>query len=289
MTFKKIPTGIKTLDTNINDGFPAGSVILLLEDVGAGAREFVYTSAYSIIKLKADQDYFDLMNKRHRDLSKSDEVATTLTLPNEICYVSVSRSKEDILNENAYAFHKDFYNAIKDGVVFKDLSDIYFRQSIYQGFCFPDKKSSMDFDRSPDKNILEELSAFLGKYARNNIVILDSLTELMMYDGDYLGKSDMVMFLKGISRVSKMWDGLIYLMLSANILEKQMQELITDLVDGVLTFEWFDKRSVKMQRSLYITKFRGLLPRLEQNNIEKFETKITSDYGFEVSNIRKIV
>ncbi len=41
MKLSKIPSGIKTFDMNINEGFPAGSVILLLEDVGAGAREFI--------------------------------------------------------------------------------------------------------------------------------------------------------------------------------------------------------------------------------------------------------
>ncbi|KCZ72655.1 RecA-superfamily ATPase possibly involved in signal transduction [Candidatus Methanoperedens nitroreducens] len=289
MAFRKVPTGIKTFDANIDDGFPAGSVILLLEDVGAGAREFIYTSAFNLIDLKTNHYDFDLMNKKHNDLSKADEIMTTLMLPNEVCYISVSKSKEDILNENAYAFHKDFYNTIKGGLIFKELSDIYFRQSIVQNFWVSDKKRNMDYNHGSDKNILEEISEFLDKHAANNMVILDSITELIMYEGDYLSKNDIIMFLKGMVRVSKMWNGIIYLILSANILDKQIQETITDLVDGVLTFEWSDRKSVKLQRSLYITKFRGLLPRLEQNNIEKFETKITYYDGFEVSNIRKIV
>ncbi len=289
MTFIKMPTGIKTFDPNINDGFPAGSVILLLETIGAGAREFVYTSIYNIIKLKSNQTGFDQMNKKHKEYSKADDIVTTLELPNEISYISVSRPKEDILNETAYSFHKDVYSTLKDGIVFKELSDIYFRQSIVQNFNVSELKTDRYLGQDSDKNILEEINGFLDKHARNNIVVLDSLTELMMYEGDYLNNKDIIMFLKGIVRISKMWNGLIYLILSANILEKQAQEMITDLVDGVLTFEWFDRRSVKMQRSLYITKFRGLLPRIEQNNIEKFETRITSHGGFEVSNIRKIV
>ncbi|VVB96058.1 Uncharacterised protein [uncultured archaeon] len=288
MTFEKIPTGIKTFDSNINDGFPAGSVVLLLEDIGAGAREFIYTSIYNIIKLKSNQRIFDQMSKKHKDYGKVDEITTTLKLPNEISYISVSKPREDILNENAYSFHKDFYNTLKDGIIFKELSDIYFRQSIVHNLV-PDTKNNTYVSHGSDKNILEETYEFLDKHAENNIVVLDSLTELMMYEGDYLNKNDIIMFLKGVVRVSKMWNGLIYLILSANILERQMQEIITELVDGVLTFEWFDRRSVRMQRSLYITKFRGLLPRIEQNNIEKFETRITSYGGFEVSNIRKIV
>ncbi len=125
-------------------------------------------------------------------------------------------------------------------------------------------------------------------FAANNIVILDSLTELMLYEGDYLSKNDVIMFIKSLVRISKEWNGLIYLLLNTRILETNIQEIISDTVDGVLTFEW-DKRSVKLQRNLCITKFRGLLPQLEQNNIEKFETKITSNDGFEVSNIRKII
>ncbi len=289
MAFKKIPTGIKTFDSNINDGFPAGSVVLLLENSGAGAREFVYTSIYNIIKLKANQAGFDLMNKRHKEYSKVDDIITTLELPNEISYISISKPKEDILNENAYSFHKEVYSTLKDGIIFKELSDIYFRQSLVRNFNVSELKTDRYRSQGSDKNILEEINEFLDKHAGNNIVVLDSLTELMMYEGDYLSTKDFIMFLKGIVRISKIWNGLIYLILSANILEKQTQEMITDLVDGVLTFEWFDRRSVKMQRSLYITKFRGLLPRIEQNNIEKFETRITSDGGFEVSNIRKIV
>jgi KaiC/GvpD/RAD55 family RecA-like ATPase len=286
--FKKIPSGIKTLDANINDGFPAGSVILLLEDVGAGAREFIYTSIFNIINLKSDSRHFEIINKKHMEKSDDDEINTTLALPGEIYYISLSRSREDILYENAYAFHKDFYNNLKEGIVFKELSDIYFRNSIIQNSLIKEQRK-LDFGDKADKNMLEEISELFDTHASNNIVILDSLTELILYEGDYLNKNDIIMFLKSLVRISKTWNGLIYLILSKNILDLQTQEIINDIVDGVLTFEWFAKKSVKMQRGLYITKFRGLLPRLEQNNIEKFDTRITSDDGFEVSNIRKII
>ncbi len=147
----------------------------------------------------------------------------------------------------------------------------------------------MRFDSNNDKNILDELSEFLNQNAEGNIVIIDSLTDLFINEIDYLNRTDFIMFLKGMVNISKTWNGLIYLILSANILDKQMQEIINDVVDGVLVFEWFDKGSVKMRRNLYISKFRGLIPQLEQNKIAKFETKITYDGGFEVSNVRKII
>lgn len=288
MALNKIPSGVKTLDTNINDGFPAGSVILLLEDVGAGAREFIYTSIVNNINLKADPSYFEMIKRKHKKQSHEGEINTTLVLPDEIYYISLSRSKEDILNENAYAFHEAFYNTLKEGVNFKELSDIYFRQSIIKNLWLINNKKNLDFENNSNKNILEVISDIFVDFAANNIVILDSLTELMLYEGDYLSKNDVIMFIKSLVRISKEWNGLIYLLLNTRILETNIQEIISDTVDGVLTFEW-DKRSVKLQRNLCITKFRGLLPQLEQNNIEKFETKITSNDGFEVSNIRKII
>lgn len=287
MRLTKIPTGIKTFDLNINEGFPAGSVILLLEDVGAGGREFLYTSIYNINQMKVSQNDPDQMKRKPKN-PVDNEIDTMIQLPDKICYVSISKSKENILTENAYAFHKGYYEAVKDGLVFKELSDIYFRQSISQNL-WSEKKGMTGFDSSPDKNILEELSEFLNENAKGNIVIIDSLTDLLVNQIDYLNRTDFIMFLKGMVNISKTWNGLVYLILSANIIEKQMQEIINDTVDGVLVFEWFDKGSVKMRRNLYISKFRGLIPQLEQNKIAKFETKITYDGGFEVSNVRKII
>jgi KaiC/GvpD/RAD55 family RecA-like ATPase len=285
MRLAKIPTGIKTFDVNINEGFPAGSVILILEDVGAGGREFLYTSIYNISQIISHKNNIDLIKKKNKNPGDDE---TMIMLPNKICYVSISKSREDILTENAYAFHKEYYEAIKNGLVFKELSDIYFRHSIAQNL-WSEKKGIMGFDSGSDKNILEELSEFLNENAEGNIVIIDSLTDLMVNEIDYLNKTDFIMFLKGMVNISKTWNGLIYMILSANILEKHMQEIINDVVDGVLVFEWYDKGSVKMRRNLYISKFRGLIPQLEQNKIAKFETKITYDDGFEVSNVRKII
>lgn len=287
MKLSKIPTGIKTFDVNINEGFPAGSVILLLEDVGAGGREFLYTSIYNINNLKKNHNDPENTKSDHKNPSDT-EMNNALILPNNICYISISKSRDDILTENAYAFQKGYYEAVRDGLIFKELSDIYFRHSIARNL-WSEKKEFMRFDSNDDKNILDELSEFLSQNAKSNIVVIDSLTDLFINEIDYLNRTDFIMFLKGMVNISKTWNGLIYLLLSANILEKQMQEIINDVVDGVLVFEWFDKGSVKMRRNLYISKFRGLIPQLEQNKIAKFETKITYDGGFEVSNVRKII
>ncbi len=289
MKLCKIPTGIKTFDVNINGGFPVGSVILLLEDVGAGAREFVYTSIFNISKEKVERGNIGPIKISNSNNGNDGEIATFHIFPDKICYVSLSRSKEDILNENAYSFRKGFGDAIRDGLIFKDLSSVYFRDSIVQELWLSGNKEIAGANRDPGKTILEEMSLFLKAHAENNIVIVDSLTDLMMNNVDHLDKDDVLMFLKGMVRIAKTWNGLTYVILGTDILENHVQKLVTEIVDGVLVFEWYNSGSVKMQRNLYISKFRGLMPQLEQNKIAKFEIKITSDNGLEVSNVRKII
>ncbi len=49
---KRISTGILNLDTQLGGGFPAGSVILMIEDPGAGAEIFSYHFIHEGIKNK---------------------------------------------------------------------------------------------------------------------------------------------------------------------------------------------------------------------------------------------
>lgn len=103
MKLAKIPTGIKTFDVNINEGFPGGSVILILEDVGAGGREFIYTSIYNLNQIKADSINYDPMNKKINKV-RDDQIVATIMIPDKICYVSISKSKEDILRGDRPCF-----------------------------------------------------------------------------------------------------------------------------------------------------------------------------------------
>jgi RecA/RadA recombinase len=56
----RIPFGVGQLDSIIEGGAPPGSVVLLAGEVGAGAREFVYTSVAMNGLAQADAELFDL-------------------------------------------------------------------------------------------------------------------------------------------------------------------------------------------------------------------------------------
>lgn len=286
LVLQKIPTGIKTFDPNIKGGFPAGSLILLLEDVGAGAREFIYTSIYNLLQLKASPEKFKALKEKHeKTYSGAGMLPSTLILPLDICYLSLSKSKDDILREIAYSFHKDYINTVQNGIVFHDLTDTYFDASLIKNIWITGK---MSLESKDDRTLISKITGILEEDAPGNMVVIDSLTEMITCDSEYIQQNDIVMLLKGMQQIAKKWNGIVYIILSANILGRRTQELITDVVDGVLIFEWSGKGSVKMRRGLYISKFRGLMPQLEQEYIAKFETKITAEGGFEVSNVRRI-
>jgi len=274
MEFKKISTGIDSVDLVMKGGFPSGSFILLLGEVGAGSAEFAFTSAImlSLLKTKA------LPTEKGKGIS----------IPDEICYVSLTRSKADILKEISLSFAPEYYEVIKENLIIKDFSEDYFKTSL---ISIPKEKVTFESlrERGSGENLLSALMTFLAEKAPNNLVIIDSLTDLMrMYSG-MMKWQDLISFLKGLQRASKEWDGVIYALLTANIFEMGKQEEIADCADGVLVFEWSEIGTAQRPRTMYVKKFRGLLPQLEADNIAKFETRITPNSGFEVSNIQMIM
>lgn len=132
------------------------------------------------------------------------------------------------------------------------------------------------------------LLEYLDKNAKGSIIIIDSLTALAQYCLERMEWNDLILFLRGLQKVSKIWDGLVYLVLSEGIFNKSQQEEISECMDGVMFFGWEKLGPSQRQRIMYIKKFRGVLPRLDQDNIVNFETQINSQQGFEVSNIKRV-
>lgn len=263
---KKYATGIESFDLNIGGGFPQGSVILLLGDVGSGSHEFLYTS---ISKTNIAKKF-----SKDRDI----------VFPENIHYLSFSKSKEDILQEIRYSFAEEHLNSIQNSLNFHDFSELYFHKTIIQlTNLFSIMKKERTIEKEEDK--IRILAEFFEGNARNNVIIVDSLTDLLITSLQF---NEIIAFLKGIQRASKEWNGIIYFLLTKEIVERNREELISDTVDGVIVFNWSGLGSIKRRRDVYIKKFRGLMPQMEQEKIAKLEVKITPKIGFEVSNVRMI-
>ncbi|HOK28449.1 MAG TPA: hypothetical protein PLI21_05435, partial [Methanomassiliicoccaceae archaeon] len=102
--------------------------------------------------------------------------------------------------------------------------------------------------------------------------------------------TDLVAVLRGLQRVSKKWGGIIYLVLTEDVLDKRMQNMIMDSVDGALAFEWSRHHNTsRRQRYMYVEKFISLLPHLDKERIARFATTVTARSGLVVIDAERIV
>src|SRR5437773_1034578 len=274
MRVRKVPTGIADLDSIVDGGFPSGSTILLLGDIGAGMQEYVYTAASKTALVHERPEARRYYLGDHCDDSE---------LPERVCYVTFSRSKEIILQELATSFNGDYYRAFRDHTVFKDFSSTYFRHSVVPASW----TEQVDVFDLPATNILEELVTFLDENAHDSMVVIDSLTDLAI--SDLVEVKDLVTTIKGMQRAAKRWNGLVYLLLTRGILERRQEQLLMDSTDGCLVFEWRSSpRSSNRQRYMYLEKFTGVLPHLPRDKIARFPTMVSANNGLVVVYMERI-
>lgn len=277
MKLSRIPTGIDSLDPILQGGLPSGSLILLLGEIGAGDSEFVLTSSARLLMGQVKQN-------------------NGIIMPKKVCYISFTRSKEDIIKEIALSF-PDYHkildsNNSKNGFEIKDFSDSYFARSFIPAAWRSSSGTQLSFDslkwNEEQKNLVETLIDYLDKNAAGSVVIIDSLTALTQYCLERMEWNDLILFLRGLQKASKTWDGLIYAILSEGIFDNSKQEEISECMDGVMVFEWEKMGPSQRKRVMYLKKFRGVLPGLCEDNIVNFETQISPLKGFEVSNVKRV-
>ncbi|MCZ7355430.1 MAG: RAD55 family ATPase [Candidatus Methanoperedens sp.] len=281
----RIPTGISSLDTIIHGGFPSGSMVLLVGDVGAGNTEFAYTSAIMLSSLKNEGTKYNAAKKHLESFMTERDV---LKIPGKICYISFVHSKKEILMELERSFPPEFSETLSNNLFFKDFSSIYFKTSISPALNV-EGNTDINILKSVGgvKGLLKELVYILDSNAPHNLVIIDSLTNLIRICNRSMDWQDLISFLEDLQQRSKKWDGLVYLPLGKNIFGIMKEEEVMDVADGVLMFEWVQE-GFSRQQTMYIKKFRGLMPHLTKDNIMRFDTKVTNTDGFVVVNVKRI-
>jgi KaiC/GvpD/RAD55 family RecA-like ATPase len=273
----RVPTCVTAFDSIVMGGLPAGSLVLLLGDVGAGQREFAFTSAAKLAIAK------NFPRRRERIIDPSYK---GLVIPKGCQYISFSKSREEILREAAISYNRDLYEGFKLNLTFRDLSKSYFRHSLVPSNWTATEESSL-FDDGGQKDILEEMVNSLDESGGRSLIIVDSLTDL--FTNNSIAPDQVIYLLKGLKRISKKWDGLVYLILTKGVIPPDLERNIEDIADGVLIFEWQrSKMYSKLRRYLYVGKFIGVLPHIHDAQISRFNIDVNARSGLIVANTEKI-
>jgi KaiC/GvpD/RAD55 family RecA-like ATPase len=275
----RIPFGIARLDSIVDGGAPPGSVVLLTGEAGAGAREFLYTSAAMNGLYHGDRETFDL---HYGDLPGGAEP------PSEIHYVSFTTGREPIAQEMTYTMGENLARSAVEHIQFEDFSEEYFQLSpIPREWYVGEAQTVRDLaGRERKETVLSALGGYLGEHAPGNLVVIDSVTDLVAAISDDMTWSDIALVMKGIQRAAYDWGGLILLLVQEETLESTERGHLMDAVSGTFEFQW-ESGGSQRARTMVVKEFRGVLSQLEEENIIQFETEI-HEGGFDVSGVRKI-
>lgn len=275
----RIPFGVSQFDSLIGGGSPPGSVVLLAGDAGAGAREFAYTSATINALVDADPDLFEL---------HYGSVDSRSSFPDEIHYVSFTANEAEIVGELTHTIDESLVSLASEVISVKDLSAEYFQLSPIPNDWYVQKRRTItDLGSSHERRgVLEALGEYLSEKAPGNLVVIDSLTDLSALPDEQVDWNQTLMLLKGMKKAAKAWGGLILVLVAQESLTGRQMGSLMSATDGTISFEW-ESGGNERARTMFVREYRGVLSRIEEENIVRFETEIRSD-GLDISNVRKI-
>ena len=275
----RIPFGVSRFDKVVDGGAPRGTVVLLVGDAGAGAREFMYTSVTMNAVAHADRDLFEL---HYGDLHED------ATLPPEVHYLSFTDDETTVREEMYYILDEELVDAATEYITVRDFSPEYFQLSpVPREWYLGETTTLQDLSGGGNRaDVLTALGSYLNEHAFDNLVVIDSITDLVAAISDEMGWNDIAMLVRGLGKAAHRWNGLVLAYASRETLEDTQLGHLIDAADGTLQFEW-ESGGSKRARTMVVQEFSGVLSQIERENIVRFETEI-HEGGFDVSDVRKI-
>jgi len=276
----RVPTGVPDFDY-LTGGVPVGSLVLLSGEAGAGHQEFALTSAVHLMLHYDDPEL-------HRFYLGS--ARGPFVYPAGVAYVSMSRSREQVLDELRGSFTGFYPEVFVRHLSFYDLSPTYFRDTVVPSSWASLTGSLLSGSRPNDgagEGPLRSLADALDQSGPHNLVVVDSLTDLLVRQG--IDSNDVITMLKGLRRRAKSWGGVVYLLLSHGVVASATEQAIADSVDGVLEFRWTSSANyAHRQRSMLIPKFMPVLSRIPAEYHGRFVIRINAANGLVTTQYERV-
>ncbi len=276
----RVPTGVPDFDY-LTGGLPAGSVVLLFGAAGAGHQEFALTSAVHLM-LRFDDPrlhQFYLGNAKG-----------PFVFPDEVVYISTSRSREQLMGELRGAFDGTYPSVLGRHLTFRDVSPAYFADTPVPASWSSVPSSLLSGGPAqslPTEGPLHAVADAIEESGDNHLVIIDSLTDLLVRRG--VDEGDVLTLTKGLRRRAKEWGGLVYLILSEGVAPPHVEQAVMDSVDGVLHFSWMSSpMHSHRQRAMLIEKFMPVLSRLPAEHQGRFVIRVNAKNGLVTTQYERV-
>lgn len=276
----RVPTGVPDFDF-YTGGIPTGSVVLLFGQAGAGHPEFALTSAAQLMLHRDDPGAhaLHLGNARH-----------PLVVPESVAYLSTSRSREQVIGELRSAFGGSYPEVLGRHLRFRDLSPIYFSDTVvpsaWASIPSPLLSASRD-PLAPSNGPVRAVADAADEHGPANLLVVDSLTDLLVRPG--VDASELLTLLKGLRRRAKEWNGLVYLLLSEGVAPPAVEQAVIDSVDVVLHFAWMTSPSRShRQRSMLIEKSMPVLAHLPAEYHGRFVIRVNAGSGLVTTQYERV-
>lgn len=277
---RRVPTGVPDFD-HLSGGVPTGSVVLLIGEAGAGHQEFALTSAVHLMLHYDDPRLHTFYLGRAKG---------PFVYPKGVAYVSVSRMREQVLQEVGAAFDPMYQDVLHRHLTFRDLSPSYFADSVVPSHWASVPApllSGLPSQVSSNGGPLAALADAVEAEGPSNLVLVDSLTDLVVRRG--VDSGELLTLVKGLRRRAKSWDGLVYLLLSKGVAPPAVEQALYDSVDGVLSFAWTTSPfHSHRQRTMLIEKFLPVLTRIPAEQQGRFVLRVSDVNGLVTTQYERV-
>ena len=279
-TLARVPSGVPDFDY-LTGGFPAGSLVLLFGEAGAGHTEFALTSAAHLM-LRFDDPK---LNRIYLGKAQG-----PFQYPEGLAYLSTSRSEAQVMAEVRSAFSGIYPAVLTRHVKFHDLSPSYFQDTVVPSEWASVRSpllSGSAATPAPDGGPVQALAQAAEADGPGNLVILDSLTDLLGRRG--VEASDLLTLLKGLRRRAKEWNGIVYLLLSQGVASTAVEQAVFDSVDVVLHFAWQSSANHShRQRTMLIQKSMSVLSHLPPEYQSRFVVRVNALNGLVTTQYERV-
>ena len=265
----------------LTGGVPAGSVVLLTGEAGAGHQEFALTSAVHLMLHYDDPG----MHQFFLGSAKG-----PFQYPSGVVYLSLTRSQEQVLDEVEGSFDAEYHRVLVKHLRFHDLSPSYFSDSVvppsWAAIPSPLLSSGSDV-RGGASDPLRGIADALEADGASNLVVVDSVTDLIARKRTE--SEELLTLVKGLRRRAKEWGGLVYLLLTKGVGTPSLEQGLIDSVDGVLSFSWSSSPNyAHRQRQMLIERFMPVLAHVPHEHQGRFVIRVSAVNGLVTTQYERV-